>query len=92
MNPSVPSFLCRFPTFTDAVRDLDDCLTLCFTFANFPATKRTQVELVHTCRRLTGMTDWLTLVWAAVFFLERTGLKEQGECVYSDRENKCVFF
>ena len=69
-NPSVPSFLCRFPTFTDAVRDLDDCLTLCFTFANFPATKRTQVELVHTCRRLTGMTDWLTLDWAAVFFRE----------------------
>lgn len=43
----------RYPTFTDAVRDLDDALTLCFTFANFPATKRTQVEMVHECRRLT---------------------------------------
>ncbi|XP_076452678.1 pescadillo homolog [Babylonia areolata] len=43
----------RYPSFTDAVRDLDDALTLCFTFANFPATKRTQVEMVHECRRLT---------------------------------------
>ncbi|KAK7088545.1 pescadillo homolog [Littorina saxatilis] len=43
----------RYPNFSDAVRDLDDCLTLCFTFANFPATKRTQVNLIQECRRLT---------------------------------------
>ncbi|KAL8567297.1 hypothetical protein ACOMHN_023340 [Nucella lapillus] len=43
----------RYPSFTDAVRDLDDALTLCFTFANFPATRRTHVRMVHKCRRLT---------------------------------------
>lgn len=43
----------RYPTFIDAVKDLDDCLTLLFLFSTFPALKsvtRTQTAL---CRRLT---------------------------------------
>lgn len=43
----------RYPTFIDAIKDLDDCLTLLFLFSTFPALKsvtRTQTAL---CRRLT---------------------------------------
>lgn len=43
----------RYPTFIDAIKDLDDCLTLLFLFSTFPAIKcvtRTQTAL---CRRLT---------------------------------------
>lgn len=42
----------RYPTFIDAIKDLDDCLTLLFLFSTFPALKsvtRTQTAL---CRRL----------------------------------------
>lgn len=43
----------RYPTFIDAIKDMDDCLTLLFLFSTFPALKsvtRTQTAL---CRRLT---------------------------------------
>lgn len=42
----------RYPSFIDAIRDLDDCLTLCFLFSTFPSLPhipRTQSDL---CRRL----------------------------------------
>ncbi|KAK7483722.1 hypothetical protein BaRGS_00025043 [Batillaria attramentaria] len=43
----------RYPTYIDALRDLDDCLSMCFLFATFPVTKRTHAEMIHLCRRLT---------------------------------------
>ncbi|XP_010551917.1 PREDICTED: pescadillo homolog [Tarenaya hassleriana] len=44
----------RYPTFVDALRDLDDCLTMVHLFAVLPATDREnlEVKLVHNCRRL----------------------------------------
>ncbi|XP_064612804.1 pescadillo homolog [Liolophura sinensis] len=42
----------RYPSFIDALRDLDDCLSMCFLFATFPKTKRTYINLIHLCRRL----------------------------------------
>lgn len=42
----------RYPTFTDAVRDLDDCLSLIFLFSVLPKSRRIYVEKVHLCRRL----------------------------------------
>lgn len=42
----------RYPTYTDAVRDLDDCLSLVFLFASLPKSKRVFVERVHLCQRL----------------------------------------
>ncbi|KAG8227097.1 hypothetical protein J437_LFUL007434 [Ladona fulva] len=43
----------RYPTFVDAIRDLDDCLTLCFLFSTFPSLKHVPREHSLMCRRLT---------------------------------------
>ncbi len=43
----------RYPSFVDAVRDLEDCLCLCFLYATFPKNPKTPVEMVSLCRRLT---------------------------------------
>ncbi|KAM0880323.1 hypothetical protein ACQ4PT_033640 [Festuca glaucescens] len=44
----------RYPTFIDALRDLDDCLTMVHLFAALPAVEgeRVQVQRIHNCRRL----------------------------------------
>uniref|UniRef100_A0A6I8NK40 Pescadillo homolog n=1 Tax=Ornithorhynchus anatinus TaxID=9258 RepID=A0A6I8NK40_ORNAN len=43
----------RFPTFIDAVRDLDDALSMCFLFSTFPRTGKCHVQTIQLCRRLT---------------------------------------
>lgn len=42
----------RYPSYTDAVRDLDDCLSLIFLFSILPKSKRVYVERVHLAQRL----------------------------------------
>jgi len=42
----------RYPTFIDAIRDLEDCLCLCFLYSTFPKTFKTPVEMTSLCRRL----------------------------------------
>ncbi|XP_078045289.1 pescadillo homolog isoform X2 [Augochlora pura] len=42
----------RYPTFIDALRDLDDCLTLCFLFSTFPSLKHIPRDQSFLCRRL----------------------------------------
>ena len=42
----------RYPTFADAVRDLDDCLSMLFLFATFPKSV-VKEELIQESRRLT---------------------------------------
>lgn len=43
----------RYPTFNDALKDLDDCLTLCFLFSTFPSLKHVPRDQSALCRRLT---------------------------------------
>jgi len=43
----------RYPSFTDALRDLDDCLNLCFVFGTFPNSRLVHVEMVQLCDRRT---------------------------------------
>ncbi|KAL0104908.1 hypothetical protein PUN28_016510 [Cardiocondyla obscurior] len=43
----------RYPTFIDALRDLDDCLTLCFLFSTFPSLAHIPRDQSLLCRRLT---------------------------------------
>ncbi|KAJ4327453.1 mRNA-binding ribosome synthesis protein nop7 [Fusarium piperis] len=42
----------RYPTFVDALRDLDDCLSMLFLFANLPSTTSVPAKMVARCERL----------------------------------------
>jgi len=42
----------RYPTFIDAIRDLEDCLCLCFLYSTFPKNAKTPIEMISLCRRL----------------------------------------
>ncbi|XP_076754956.1 pescadillo homolog [Xylocopa sonorina] len=53
----------RYPTFIDALRDLDDCLTLCFLFSTFPSLHHIPRDQSLLCRRLT--VEFLHAVIAA---------------------------
>eukprot|EP00096_Caligus_rogercresseyi_P009997 TRINITY_DN3510_c0_g1_i1.p1 TRINITY_DN3510_c0_g1~~TRINITY_DN3510_c0_g1_i1.p1 ORF type:complete len:567 (-),score=197.15 TRINITY_DN3510_c0_g1_i1:88-1788(-) len=50
----------RYPSFVDAIRDLEDCLCLIFLFATFPTTARTTNDSVNLCRRLS--VEWMHYV------------------------------
>nr|CAG4636144.1 EOG090X05E6 [Eubosmina coregoni]SVE69773.1 EOG090X05E6 [Eubosmina coregoni] len=43
----------RYPSFDDALNDLDDCLTLCFFYSTLPRETRVPANLIALCRRLT---------------------------------------
>lgn len=47
----------RFPTFNDALRDLDDALTMIFMFSRIPKSSTVHAELIANCRRLSF--EWL---------------------------------
>ncbi|RYP36606.1 hypothetical protein DL767_003310 [Monosporascus sp. MG133] len=42
----------RYPTFVDALRDLDDCLSMLFLFANLPSTSTIPAKMIARCERL----------------------------------------
>ena len=42
----------RYPTFIDALRDLDDALSLLFLFANLPSTDTVPPKVIARCQRL----------------------------------------
>lgn len=42
----------RYPTFIDALRDLDDALSLLFLFANLPSTSHVPPKTIALCQRL----------------------------------------
>ncbi|KAF8898566.1 Pescadillo N-terminus-domain-containing protein [Infundibulicybe gibba] len=45
-----------YPTFIDAVRDIDDALCMIFLFASLPSTSRLPPELIENCSRLAA--EW----------------------------------
>lgn len=49
---SATHWLRRYPTFIDALRDLDDALSMCFLFSTFPRTGKCHVHTIQLCRRL----------------------------------------
>nr|SVE75097.1 EOG090X05E6 [Daphnia dolichocephala] len=53
----------RYPTFVDALNDLDDCLTLCFFYSTLPRQTKAPASLILLCRRLT--VEFLHYVIAA---------------------------
>ena len=44
----------RYPTFVDALRELDDALSMLFLFANLPSTAEVPAGVVAKCQRLTA--------------------------------------
>ncbi|KAF4504351.1 hypothetical protein G6O67_008509 [Ophiocordyceps sinensis] len=42
----------RYPTFNDSLRDLDDCLSMLFLFANLPSTSSVPAKMIARCERL----------------------------------------
>ncbi|KAG6872881.1 hypothetical protein C0995_005739 [Termitomyces sp. Mi166 len=46
----------RYPTFIDAVRDIDDALCMIFLFASLPSNSRVPPELIENCTRLSA--EW----------------------------------
>ena len=46
----------RYPTFIDAIRDIDDALCLIFVFANLPPSTRVPLALIESCTRLAA--EW----------------------------------
>jgi pescadillo protein len=42
----------RYPTFIDALRDLDDALSMLFLFANLPSTSAVSPKMIALCQRL----------------------------------------
>ncbi|KAI0321716.1 Pescadillo N-terminus-domain-containing protein [Amylostereum chailletii] len=46
----------RYPTFIDAVRDIDDALCMIFLFASLPSTSRVSASLIDNCSRLAA--EW----------------------------------
>ncbi|XP_053135658.1 pescadillo homolog isoform X2 [Hemicordylus capensis] len=71
----------RYPTFVDALRDLDDALSMCFLFATFPRTGKCHVQSIQQCRRLT--VEFLNYVIASrslrKVFLSIKGIYYQAE-------------
>uniref|UniRef100_A0A8C8FDZ3 Pescadillo homolog n=1 Tax=Oncorhynchus tshawytscha TaxID=74940 RepID=A0A8C8FDZ3_ONCTS len=50
----------RYPTFIDALRDIDDALSMCFLFSTFARTGKCHVQTITLCRRLT--VEWMNYV------------------------------
>uniref|UniRef100_A0A8D2J8G4 Pescadillo homolog n=1 Tax=Varanus komodoensis TaxID=61221 RepID=A0A8D2J8G4_VARKO len=71
----------RYPTFVDALRDLDDALSMCFLFATFPRTGKCHVQMIQLCHRLT--VEFLNYVIASralrKVFLSIKGIYYQAE-------------
>ncbi|MBN3275069.1 PESC protein, partial [Polyodon spathula] len=53
----------RYPTFIDALRDLDDTLSMCFLFSTFARTGKCHVQTIQLCRRLT--VEWMNYIIAS---------------------------
>ncbi|KAK9119796.1 hypothetical protein Scep_017889 [Stephania cephalantha] len=67
----------RYPKFIDALRDLDDCLTMVHLFAALPAmdTEKLAVQRVHNCRRLSH--EWQAYI-SRTHSLRKTFISVKG--------------
>ncbi|KZS93117.1 hypothetical protein SISNIDRAFT_441742 [Sistotremastrum niveocremeum HHB9708] len=71
----------RYPTFTDAVRDIDDALCMIFLFATLPSNPRIPPTLISNCARLAA--EWQLYVMRSQslrkVFLSIKGVYYQAE-------------
>uniref|UniRef100_A0A7S3G8J5 Pescadillo homolog n=1 Tax=Palpitomonas bilix TaxID=652834 RepID=A0A7S3G8J5_9EUKA len=71
----------RYPSFTDALRDLDDALTMIHLFATFPTTEEVEVKRVQNCQRLAKEFQYYVLHTNSLkkTFLSLKGIYYQAE-------------
>lgn len=50
----------RYPTFIDAVRDIEDALSMSFLFSTFARTGKCHVQTIQLCRRLS--VEWMNYI------------------------------
>uniref|UniRef100_A0A6Q2WQX9 Pescadillo homolog n=1 Tax=Esox lucius TaxID=8010 RepID=A0A6Q2WQX9_ESOLU len=71
----------RYPTFVDALRDIDDALSMCFLFSTFARTGKCHVQTITLCRRLS--VEWMNYIIASrslkKVFLSIKGIYYQAE-------------
>ncbi|CAG5922884.1 pescadillo [Menidia menidia] len=71
----------RYPSFIDALRDIDDALCMCFLFSTFARTGKCHVQTIQLCRRLT--VEWMNYVITAralrKVFISIKGIYYQAE-------------
>ncbi|KAL0979714.1 hypothetical protein UPYG_G00188630 [Umbra pygmaea] len=71
----------RYPTFVDALRDVDDALSMCFLFSTLPRTGKCHIQTITLCRRLT--VEWMNFIIASrslrKVFLSIKGIYYQAE-------------
>ncbi|XP_066510628.1 pescadillo [Hoplias malabaricus] len=71
----------RYPTFVDALRDVDDALCMCFLFSTFARTGKCHVQMIQLCRRLS--VEWMNYIVASrslrKVFLSIKGIYYQAE-------------
>lgn len=76
----------RYPTFIDAVRDIDDALCMIFLFASLPANDRVSPSLIANCSRLAA--EWQLYVMHSrslrKVFLSIKGIYYQAEIMDQD--------
>ncbi|KAF4592380.1 Pescadillo [Ophiocordyceps camponoti-floridani] len=76
----------RYPTFIDALRDLDDCLSMLFLFANLPSTTSVPAKMVARCERLCHEFQHYLMVTASLTksFLSIKGIYYQANILGED--------
>ena len=47
----------RYPSFEDALRDMDDALCMIFMFSRLPKSSTVHAEMIENCRRLS--MEWM---------------------------------
>ncbi|TRY93596.1 hypothetical protein DNTS_005193, partial [Danionella cerebrum] len=71
----------RYPSFIDALRDLDDALSMCFLFSTFARTGKCHVQTIQLCRRLS--VEWMNYIISSrslrKVFLSIKGIYYQAE-------------
>ncbi|KAF9229475.1 hypothetical protein BS17DRAFT_723274 [Gyrodon lividus] len=76
----------RYPTFIDAVRDIDDALCMIFLFASLPSNDRVSPSLIANCSRLAAEWQLYTMHSRSLrkVFLSIKGIYYQAEIVDQD--------
>ncbi|RAL38638.1 unnamed protein product [Cuscuta campestris] len=79
----------RYPKFIDALRDLDDCLSMVHLFAALPAVERENIPVsrIHNCRRLSH--EWQAYI-SRTYKLRKTFISVKGIYYQAEVEGQKV--